>query len=238
MSDSIDRRRFLKQVGAAGGVSAIVPLGGLVEPSVPTGQAPASDPAPPVPAYTFFSPPEAAFVEAVVDRFIPADDLTPGGAECGVAIFIDRQLAGAWGHGDRLFMQGPWRVGTPEQGYQLPLTPAELYRASIAATNRHCEATNEREFDRLTEAQQVAVLQGLERGEIDLGSIPARTFFEVVLANTMEGFFADPIYGGNRDKVAWKMVGYPGVLAVYSEDIKRYRNTPYDEEPTSILDLV
>ena len=238
MTDSIDRRRFLKKVGVVGGASAMAPLGGLVESVTPAGQTPANSQEAPLPAYTFLTPPEAAFVESAVDRFIPADELTPGGTECGVAIFIDRQLAGAWGKGDRLYMQGPWRVGTPEQGYQLPLTPAELYRGGIAATNRHCEATYEKEFDRLTEPQQVAVLEGLERGEIDLGSIPAPTFFAVQLANVMDGFFADPIYGGNRDKVAWKMIGYPGVIAVYSEDIKRFRNRPYEEEPTSILDMV
>ena len=53
----------------------------------------------------------------------------------------------------------------------------------------------------------------------------------------MEGFFADPIHGGNRGKVAWKMVGFPGVIAVYAEHIKTYRNRKYDVEPTSIADM-
>jgi gluconate 2-dehydrogenase gamma chain len=63
-------------------------------------------------------------------------------------------------------------------------------------------------------------------------------FFEIMLQNAMEGFFADPLYGGNRDKVSWKMIGYPGVIAIYSEDIKNYLNKPYDADSTSILDLV
>jgi len=53
----------------------------------------------------------------------------------------------------------------------------------------------------------------------------------------MQGFFADPVYGGNRDKVAWKMIGFPGVVAIYSEHIKTYRNKKYDVEPKSIVDL-
>ena len=53
----------------------------------------------------------------------------------------------------------------------------------------------------------------------------------------MGGFFADPIYGGNKDKASWKMVGFPEVIAVYTEHIKNYRNKRYDGAPTSIADL-
>jgi gluconate 2-dehydrogenase gamma chain len=226
-----NRRDFLKKVGAFGSAAAVVPLGGASAQSGDAGPAL-------VPAYQFFSPPEAAFIEAVVDRFIPADDATPSGSDCGVAIFIDRQLAGAWGAGARLYRQGPWQTGTPQQGYQLPLTPAELYRRGIAATNRYCVATHGNELDRLAAEVQVEVLEGLERSDIGLDGIPARTFFELMLQNAMEGFFADPLYGGNRDKAAWKMIGYPGVIAIYSEDIKNYRNKPYDVDPLSIADLI
>jgi gluconate 2-dehydrogenase gamma chain len=232
----VDRRAFLQRIGALGTASAMVPASAAgAQPAAAAQAAPA--PAPP-PAYTFFSPPEAAFVEAAVDQLIPADDLTPGGTACGVAIFIDRQLAGAWGAGERLYLSGPWRTGTPEQGYQLPMTPAELYRAGIAAANRYCVQTHAREFDRLPADQQVAVLRGLEQGAIALGGVPARTFFETLLQNAMEGFFADPLYGGNRDKASWRMLGYPGVIAVYAEDIRNYRNKPYNGEPTSIQDLI
>jgi gluconate 2-dehydrogenase gamma chain len=154
-----------------------------------------------------------------------------------VATFIDRQLAGAWGSGDRLYMQGPWQKGTPTQGYQSPMTPAEFIRAGIAATNAHCRKTFQREFDRLSIDQQIKLLQDLEQGRVALDGIPAQEFFNLLLAVTMQGFFADPVYGGNRDKVAWKMIGYPGVIAIYSEHIKTYRNKRYDVEPKSIVDL-
>jgi gluconate 2-dehydrogenase gamma chain len=243
MSPRQGRRAFLKGLGTVGatGVAAMVPL----EAAVPT-QAAAKPPAAAkspeaaqsaAHAYTFLSPPEAAFVEAAVDRLIPADNLTPSGTDCGVAVFIDRQLGGAWGSGDRMYMQGPWRKGTPTQGYQLPMTPAEFFRAGIASVNAYCRQTYRKEFDRLVPEQQVQVLQGLEQGRIAIDHAPAQDFFDLLLGAAMEGFFADPIYGGNREKVSWKMIGFPGVIAIYSEHIKTYRNRRYDVAPTSIADL-
>ena len=92
----------------------------------------------------------------------------PKGTDIGINIYIDRALAGAWGKGDRLYMQGPWKTGVPSQGYQLPLTPAQLYRAGIEATNAHCRKTYGKPFDRLDEAQREEVLVGLSTGKIDL----------------------------------------------------------------------
>ena len=239
-SDQPDRRAFLKSLGTVGatGVAAMVSADAAAEPqAAPAPRCRPAQPAATAHAYTFLSPPEAAFVEAAVDQLIPADNLTPGGTDCGVATFIDRQLAGAWGSGDRLYMQGPWQKGAPTQGYQLPMTPAEFFRAGIAATNAHCRKTYQKEFDRLTRDQQVALLQGLERGAVPLEPLSSQQFFDLLLSLTMQGFFADPMYGGNRDKVAWKMIGFPGAIAIYSEHIKTYRNKQYDVEPTSIVDL-
>jgi len=235
-----NRRDFLKTVGTVGatGIAAAVGAESPADGQTPAGRVRPDPPVPPVShAYTFLTAPEAAFIEAAVDRLIPADDLTPGGTDCGVATFIDRQLAGAWGSGDRMYMQGPWDKGVPTQGYQSPLTPAEYFRAGIAATNAYCRKTLQKEFDRLAAEQQIKVLQDMEQGRAALDGVPAQEFFNLLLATTMQGFFADPVYGGNRDKVAWKMVGFPGVIAIYSEHIKTYRNKKYDVEPKSILDL-
>jgi gluconate 2-dehydrogenase gamma chain len=235
-----NRRDFLKTVGTVGatGIAAVVGSDPVVD-AQSTGSrvVPAPAGAPVSHAYTFLTAPEAAFIEAAVDRFIPADDLTPSGTDCGVAVFIDRQLAGAWGSGDRTYMQGPWQKGVPTQGYQSPLTPAEFFRAGIAATNAHCRTTLNKDFDRLTADQQNKVLQDMEQGRIAFDTVPAQEFFNLLLGTAMQGFFADPVYGGNRDKAAWKMIGFPGVIAIYSEHIKTYRNKKYDVEPKSILDL-
>ena len=91
---------------------------------------------------------------------VPADELTPKGTDIGINIYIDRALAGGWGKGERLYMQGPWKLGVPSQGYQLPLTPAQLYRAGIEATNAHCRKTYGKPFDRLDEKQREDVLVG------------------------------------------------------------------------------
>ena len=111
------------------------------------------------PGYAFLNLEEAAFVEALVDHMVPADELSPKGTDIGINIYIDRALAGAWGKGDRLYMQGPWKLGVPSQGYQLPLTPAQLYRAGIEATNAHCRKTYGKPFDRLDEQQREEVLR-------------------------------------------------------------------------------
>jgi gluconate 2-dehydrogenase gamma chain len=235
-----NRRDFLKTVGTVGatGIAAAVGVDTAEAQAPPvTSAQPAAALEPVSHAYTFLTAPEAAFIEAAVDRFIPADDLTPSGTESGVAIFIDRQLAGAWGSGDRTYMQGPWQKGKPTQGYQSPMTPAEFFRAGIGATNGYCRKTYQKDFDRLTVDQQINVLQNLEQGRITFETVPAQEFFNLLLATAMQGFFADPIYGGNREKVAWKMIGFPGVIAIYSEHIKTYRNKKYDVEPKSIADL-
>lgn len=235
-----NRRDFLKTVGTVGatGIAAAVGVDADAGPQAAARAASAPAAAPVSQAYAFLTAPEAAFIEAAVDRLIPADDLSPGGTDCGVAIFIDRQLGGAWGSGDRMYMQGPWPKGVPTQGYQSPLTPAEFFRAGIAAVNAHCRRTFQKDFDRLAVDQQVKLMQDMEQGRVTFdGTVSAQEFFNLLLATAMQGFFSDPIYGGNRDKAAWKMIGFPGVIAIYSEHIKTYRNKKYDVEPKSILDL-
>jgi len=83
--------------------------------------------------WTWFTEAEAAFVSAAVGRLIPADDLGPGAVEAGVPVFIDRQLAGPYGRGERWYMQGPWGPGVATQGWQTRLTPAGMYRAVPSA---------------------------------------------------------------------------------------------------------
>ena len=71
---------------------------------------------------------EAAFLSAAYDTIIPADALSPSGTDCGLVTYIDRQLAGAWGNGARMYRNGPFIPSKPEYGYQLPLTPREYLR--------------------------------------------------------------------------------------------------------------
>ena len=83
------------------------------------------------PNLVFFTPEEAAFIDAASERLIPADALGPGAKDCGVTLFIDHQLAGAFGRAQSWYMQGPWLKGAKTQGFQSRFAPAELYRAGI-----------------------------------------------------------------------------------------------------------
>jgi gluconate 2-dehydrogenase gamma chain len=190
------------------------------------------DPVRPGP-WTFFTSDEAAAVEALVDRLIPPDPQTPGGKDAGCAVFIDRQLAGPYGDARALYMRPPFLEGTPEQGQQSPLTPAMRYRQSLAALDRYCRATFMKPFAELTDEQKDTVITGLEKGPIRLEGVSATAFFEQLLTNTREGFFADPIYGGNRDMAGWKMIGFPGTRYDYRDWIDRH-NERYPLPPVAI----
>ena len=198
-----------------------------------------NDTSPPIPVrpgpWLYFTADEAAAIEAIVDRLIPPDESGPGGKGAGCAVFIDRQLAGSFGASSRLYMRAPFVNGTPSQGPQSPIVPKERYRISLAALEEYCKATFAgKSFAALDAAQQDQVLHGLETGEIKLKDDSGKDFFETVLANTMEGFFADPIYGGNRDMAGWKLVGFPGARYDYRDFVGKH-NQPYPLPPVSIM---
>ena len=77
---------------------------------------------------------------------------------------------------------------------------------------------------------------GLDLDKIKLKLRPGfstKEFFELMLQNTMEGFFADPLYGGNRGMASWKMIGFPGARYDYRDHIDKH-NVPYPKGPVSI----
>lgn len=192
----------------------------------------------PVPAYVFLTPAEASFVEALVDHMVPADQLTPKGTDLGINIFIDRALAGSWGKGDRMYMQGPWQQGTPSQGYQSPLLPSQLYRAGIAGTNEACEKLYGKSFDLLDANQKDDILKQLDAGKIAFdGGLPSKTFFNILYKSVVEGMFSDPIYGGNANKAGWKLLGFPGVVETNARNIVEYKNRRYTPKVFSIADM-
>src|SRR6201997_311187 len=191
-SAGFDRRDFLKTAvvggaAAAGTTTTFAPAEAAQAEPPAKSPAPAAEPA----GYAFLNQDEAAFVEALVDHMIPADEISPKGTDLGVNIYIDRALAGAWGKGERLYMQGPWKTGVPSQGYQLPLTPAQLYRAGIEATNAYCRKTYGKPFDQLDEMQREEVLLGLSSAKISFeNGPPVRVFWATVYQTVMEGMFA------------------------------------------------
>ncbi len=230
----IPRRDFLKSAGAASAAGAAMATGiAACSPDAKT----TANPAPEPEIRLTLTQTEWAFISAAVDTLIPADELTPSGTDVGLVVFIDRQLAGAYGNGARLYRQGPFLPAKAELGYQLSLTPREFFRGGIAATNEWTTKTYGKDFDRLSEAEREEALKALESGKPEFAGFSSAMFFDQLLTITMEGFFADPVYGGNKDKVAWKMIGFPGLPASYREEIKTYFNKKYDKPPQSIADF-
>ena len=94
----------------------------------------------------------------------------------------------------------------------------------------------DRPFAQLPGDRQSHLLEQLEKDEIALPSLSSKFFFDLLWRNTEEGYFADPLYGGNRNKVGWKLLGFPGVPS------GEYRHLvtstePYHAEPVSVLDV-
>ena len=127
--DALPRRKFLLGAGLAGtAIATGIPGQAEAQPAPPTPAAvapPATDTEP----FVTLTATEAAFIVAAVDTLIPADEFSPSGSDCGVAVFIDRQLGSAWGGGAKMYRAGPFHKGKPEQGYQLSLTPREFFAA-------------------------------------------------------------------------------------------------------------
>lgn len=231
---SIRRRELLA-------TSAFILLGGsfaragILQGSLPWTPGAGTPPQPVYPGpWHFFTTSEGRAIEAIVDRLIPPDSETPGGKDSGCATFIDRQLAGPYGRSEGLYMRGPFVKGLKQQGPQSPLTPAIQYRKALDGLDAHCKtAYGGRAFADLADPDKDKVLTGLEHGDISLPGLDSKTFFEVLLKNTREGFFGDPIYGGNRDMAGWKMIGFPGTRYDYSDWIERH-NERYPRPPVSI----
>jgi gluconate 2-dehydrogenase gamma chain len=185
--------------------------------------------------WMFFTADEAAAVEAAVDRLIPPDSRGPGGKDAGCAVYIDRQLAGPYGRSEGLYMRPPFMPGAATQGYQLPDSPAARYRTGLRALADYIKSNFAgKSFRDLAPGDQDTVLKGLEAGSIVLKDVKSAEFFALLLANTQEGFFADPIYGGNHDMASWRLIGFPGARYDYRDWVERH-NEPYPLPPVSIM---
>ena len=193
---------------------------------------------PPVPAkpgpWVFFTGAEGRAMEAIADRIIPPDPQTPGGKDSGCAVFVDRQLAGSYGRQDGLYTRPPFQVGAKNQGPQSEAGPAQQYRKALAALDRAVGSKySGKAFADLGDGDKDTVLKGLESGDLKLDGADGKAFMEQAVKDVQMGFFADPIYGGNRDMAAWKMIGYPGARYNYLDWVDRH-NERFPLPPVSI----
>ena len=130
---------------------------------------------------------------AFTERLMPGAPDKPGASDTGVLNYIDLALAGAYSD-----LQ-------------------DFYRRGLAQLDAYCRKTHNTSFQHLNAAQQDEVLAALDEGKATGFTWPtAQDFFKTVRTHTMEGMFADPLYGGNKDFAGWRLVGFPGAQAMFT----------------------
>jgi gluconate 2-dehydrogenase gamma chain len=147
----------------------------------------------------FFFHDEINALDAMVARIVPGDESDPGAREAGVVTYIDRALAG------------------PYAAWQL------AYREGLRLLNAHATACHGDKFHALSDSDQDAIIAALERNDVPgFPGNDAADFFAMVWAHTVEGLLCDPAYGGNRNGVGWKLIGFPGTQYGYSAEEMQY----------------
>ena len=183
---------------------------------------------------SFFSAAEWAFILAACDRLIPADDLGPSASQAGVPEFIDRHMQTPYASGDIWYMQGPFLEAAPQFGYQGRLPVRDILRVGIKGLDAHCATHfNGKRFADLEPPEQDALLKTAETGKPALENISVKEFFTQLLNETRMGYFCDPKHGGNKNMSAWKMIGYPGMRADYTNWVE-VRDRPYPLPPVDL----
>jgi gluconate 2-dehydrogenase gamma chain len=163
----------------------------------------------------FFEGSEALIVTAAVSRIFPTDDSGPGAKETGVAIYIDRHLAGPYGSDRHRYTAGPFESGRPELGYQGKATPREIYREELKGLAG---------FQRLQTAEQDRALKEIE----------SSFFFSLLRQHTLEGMFSDPIHGGNLAMRGWQLIGFPGPQMNNYDDVDKHFGEAFRPPPVSL----
>lgn len=190
----------------------------------------------------FFTADEAKLLDAMTSRLIPGTPDDPGAHEASVVTFIDNLLTFNNGYDEPTYVKPPFMKtyeGTPppeastadpkqtvyvEQkeasryGYQSKQTPQEQYRKGLEEVDKYAQSKFGGHFVDLSDDQKDQILKDMEEDNAKGFDEPkATSFFKLVLKHTGEGFFADPAYGGDRDAVGWKLVGYPGAHRAYTQ---------------------
>jgi gluconate 2-dehydrogenase gamma chain len=141
----------------------------------------------------FFNDEHAATVAAFAERLMPGAPGKPGAHDANVINYIDLALAGAYAD------------------------QQDFYRRGLAQLDAYCHKAYNQPFVKLSAAQQDEVIGALEQGKASEFEFPtAQAFFNTLRAHTMEGMFADPVYGGNKGFAGWKLVGFPGTQLYYT----------------------
>lgn len=166
----------------------------------------------------YFNDAEWSTLAAFVERLIPPDSEGPSALEAHVPEFIDRQMMTPYGFGDLWYLHGPFVPDAPAvAGYQHAYSPREIYRLGFKALNDAVFKRFNKHFSELKSDAQDSILKDMEHGAIELTPVPSKLLFSQILKNCKEGYFSDPIHGGNADMAAWKMIGFPGARAEFTD---------------------
>jgi len=208
----------------------------------------------------FFTPHEAQVVEALTARILPGTPDDPGAREAGVVYYIDNMLAYQDGLPEPTFQQPPYAqtyqgdeppaangdyqviwVAEDEierYGYQSILTPRDVFRLGVAAADRYAGERFGMGVLELSEEQQDAIITALLDNEATgFEPLTPEAFFHALRRYTGEGMFSDPVYGGNRDMVGWRLIGYPGAQRAYTPDEIRVEGSGLIRETWSLAHL-
>ena len=143
----------------------------------------------------FLNDDDYATIVAFTERLMPGAPGKPGASEADVANYIDLALSGAY------------------------IDLQDVYRRGLAALDAYCNLTHKESFVYLKADIQDQVIVAMEAGKASAFTWPsAKGFFDTLRTHTMEGMFADPVYGGNKDFAGWRLAGFPGAQATFSAD--------------------
>jgi gluconate 2-dehydrogenase gamma chain len=137
-----------------------------------------------------------------------------------VVIYIDRQLAGPYGKDRYRYTKAPFVESVPEHGYQGQQPPQEIYRDGVGKLGAG--------FAELSASQQDERLKAME----------ATMFFKMLRTHTVEGMFSDPMHGGNANLIGWQLIGYPGPIMSYREEIDKNYGKAVSRKPVSLEQVV
>lgn len=163
---------------------------------------PAAHPHPPSTGHgAFLNADEAATIAAFTERLMPGAPGKPGALEAGVLNYIDLALAGFYAH------------------------QRDFYRRGLKALEAYCQKTHQASFVKLGAERQNDVIRALQSGKATEFDWPRpQAFFNTLRTHTIEGMFADPIYGGNKDFAGWRLVDFPGAHPIFTQADMMSRN--------------
>jgi len=222
------RRSFLKNSGlTVGGVVLGGALGSLLikdDKSTTTTETQNKKTTPtanPNVALMFFTPNQYQVTQAAVERIFPEDANGPGAKELNAAIYIDHQLAGPWGSNVKDYRLGAFYKAEENQGPQTKLLRKDLFLAGLDSLSTYSIKQYEVDFKELEATQQDEVLLAFSEGKVELyGKVSSAQFFSLLRTLTIEGVYADPMYGGNNEMLGWSMRKYPGSRMQYVAEIQ------------------